>query len=74
MVGKAQPNTSIASYCRRAFPLLGSKTAVKKAIADDGPAAQWHTCPPGCPRPVLATAWSWRVPACRIPGTSTWSW
>ncbi|MCB0550779.1 MAG: RluA family pseudouridine synthase [Phaeodactylibacter sp.] len=27
------PNTRLIDYCRRAFPLLGSKTAVKKAIA-----------------------------------------
>lgn len=27
------PGTSLADYCKEAFPLLGSKTAVKKAIA-----------------------------------------
>lgn len=32
-VRKVSPNTSIVEYCSRAFPLLGSKTAVKKAIA-----------------------------------------
>lgn len=33
-VRKVAPNTSIIDYCSHAFPLLGSKTAVKKAIAD----------------------------------------
>lgn len=28
------PGTSLTDYCRKAFPLLGSKTAVKKAVAD----------------------------------------
>jgi RluA family pseudouridine synthase len=28
------PGTSLTDYCRKAFPLLGSKTAVRKAIAD----------------------------------------
>ena len=32
-VGRVAPNTSVLDYCPRAFPLLGSKTAVKKAIA-----------------------------------------
>ena len=32
-VGSVAPNTSIMSYCPRAFPILGSKTSVKKAIA-----------------------------------------
>ncbi|MCO6487708.1 MAG: RluA family pseudouridine synthase [Phaeodactylibacter sp.] len=32
-VRRVEPNTSIVSYCGLAFPLLGSKTAVKKAIA-----------------------------------------
>ena len=32
-VRKVEPNTSIIDYCSGAFPLLGSKTAVKKAIA-----------------------------------------
>ncbi|MCO6477502.1 MAG: hypothetical protein J5I94_12805, partial [Phaeodactylibacter sp.] len=29
---KVSSNTSIVEYCSRAFPLLGSRTAVKKAI------------------------------------------
>ena len=32
-VGRVASDTSILDYCPRAFPLLGSKTAVKKAIA-----------------------------------------
>lgn len=42
------PGTSLTDYCRKAFPLLGSQTAVKKAIADErllinGQPAQPHT-------------------------------
>ena len=42
------PGTSLTDYCQKAFPLLGSRTAVKKAVADgrllvNGKPALLHT-------------------------------
>lgn len=47
-VGDIAPQKSLVDYCRLAFPLLGSKTAVKKAIATgrllvNGQEARFHT-------------------------------